>query len=191
MPSEPLTRDDLMVVLQELANVLSSGGVKARLYIVGGAAMVLGYSARDMTRDVDAQYYPKAEINRVAANIAKKYGLPSDWLNDKAAMFVSPVTDDNNSQVFLSTGTVTIETASAEVLLAMKIGASRQRIDNFDIEFLCKHLKVSSVDRAVEIFEKYYPEDPLPKSALPILRSILEGRQDPEQPRRGFGKGMR
>ena len=50
--------------------------------------MVLGFSARDMTLDVDAQYYPKTEINRVAAELAKKYHLPNDWLNDRAAMFV-------------------------------------------------------------------------------------------------------
>lgn len=173
MPEGPLAREDLEAALHELADVLNREGVKARLYIVGGAAMVLGFSARDMTRDVDARYYPKAEINRVATEIAKKYRLPQDWLNDNAAMFVSSVTDDDKSQLFLSLGTVTIRTASAEALLAMKIRASRQRMDNFDIEFLCEHLKVSSVEQAVGIFEKYYPDDPLPKHALPILTAIL------------------
>lgn len=151
--------------------------------------MVLGFSARDMTLDVDAQYYPKTKINRVAAELAKKYHLPNDWLNDRAAMFVLPVAADNKSKVLLSTGTVTIETASAEALLAMKIRASRPRLDNFDIEFLCKHLKISAVDQAVEIFERNYREDPMPKSALPILRSIFDRGQDPGPPRKGFGKG--
>lgn len=173
MPEGPLARDDLIIALHDLADVLNREGVGVHLYIVGGAAMVLGFSARDMTRDVDAVYSPKAEINRVATDIAKKYHLPQDWLNDNAAMFVSPVTDDDKSELFLSLGTVTIRTASAEALLAMKIRASRQRIDNFDIEFLCRHLKVSSVDQAVQIFDKYYPEDPLPKYALPILMAIL------------------
>lgn len=152
--------------------------------------MVLGFSARDMTRDIDAQYYPKAEINRIASDLAKKYRLPHDWINDKATMFISPVTDDDKSQVVLSIGAVTIETASAKVLLAMKIGASRQRLDNFDIEFLCKYLKVSSVDQAVEIFERYYLEDPPPKSTLRMLHPIFERGKGSGPPRSGFDKGM-
>ncbi|MHB8190585.1 MAG: DUF6036 family nucleotidyltransferase [Ferrimicrobium sp.] len=182
MPSGPLTRDDLIIILHELADALNAEGVKARFYIVGGAAMVLGYSARDATRDVDAQYYPKADINRVAADIAKEHHLPSDWLNDNAAIFISPVTDDNKRQLFLSKGSVTIQTASAEALLAMKIRASRPRMDNFDIAFLCEYLEVTSIAQAVGIYETYYPEDPLPRFALPILQAILRPDKEATNP---------
>ncbi|KJE77285.1 DUF6036 family nucleotidyltransferase [Ferrimicrobium acidiphilum] len=174
MPNEPLTRTDLIVVLHELADALDAAGIEAQLYIVGGAAMVLGYSARDVTRDVDAQYYPKNAINNVAAAIARRHHLPNDWLNDNAAMFISPVKDDEKRRLFLSKGSVTIQTASAEALLAMKIRASRPRMDNFDIAFLCEHLEITSIVQAVDLYETYYPEDRLPKYALTILRAILK-----------------
>jgi hypothetical protein len=47
-------------------------------------------------------------------------------------------------------------------------------MDNFDIAFLCEHLEITSIAQAVEIYETYYPEDPLPKYALPILQAILQ-----------------
>ena len=173
MPDKRLTREQIRGALAALTGRLTEKNIRARLYIVGGAAMTLEYAARDSTHDIDARYYPKEPINSVAADIAKEYGLPDDWLNDRAAMFISPVVDDENPTLFSSTGTVTIHIASARVLLAMKIRASRPGRDVLDIEWLCKHLEVSSVDQAVEIFENYYPEDPLSNRALPILRSIL------------------
>lgn len=191
MPDKRLTREQILQALTALTRRLTEKDIEARLYIVGGAAMTLEYLARDSTRDIDAQYYPKDAINSIAAEVAKEYGLPDDWLNDKAAMFVSPVIDDEHPTLFSSTGTVTVLIASARVLLAMKIRASRPNRDVSDIEFLCKFLKILSVDQAVEIFEKYYPEDPLPNRALPILQFIFEDEKNLGPPRKGLGKGIR
>lgn len=106
-------------------------------------------------------------------------------------MFISPTVDDENPILFSSTGAVMVHIASAQVLLAMKIRASRPGRDASDIEFLCKYLNLSSVAKAVEIYENYYPDELLPNRGLPILRSILEHTQDSGQPRQDFGKGMR
>ena len=50
--------------------------------------MTLQYQFRDATRDVDALYYPKEAIHNAALQVAKQHGLPDDWLNDRAAMFI-------------------------------------------------------------------------------------------------------
>lgn len=179
MHDQRLTREQILEALTDLIQRLTEKDINARLYIVGGAALTLEYGARDSTRDVDARYYPKDAVTKTAVLVAKKYGLPNDWLNDKAAMFVSPVVDDQNPVLFLSNGTVVVHIASPQVLLAMKIRASRPARDTPDIMFLCKYLDLSSVDQALDIYENYYPEDPLPNRALPILTSILKGGEDP------------
>lgn len=178
MPDKRLTHSRLAEALADLARSLAGADIQARLYIVGGAAMTLEYQARDATRDIDAQYYPKDAVNNVALQVARRHDLPDDWLNDKAAMFISPVVDDENAKVFLTIGTVMIQIASPEVLLAMKIRASRPSRDAADIEFLCRYLHVSSVDQAIDIFEAYYPEDPLPVRAKPLLKSIFAQKLD-------------
>lgn len=187
MPDQRLSKEQLLEALGALTQTLVERDITARLYIVGGAAMALEYGTRDATRDIDAQYYPKDVVAEVALEVAREYGLPDDWLNDKAAMFISPVIDDENPTVFFSAGTVTVHIASARVLLALKIRASRPNRDTSDIEFLCKFLELSSVDQAVEVFESYYPEDPLPERAMPILRSILDSGPEIGPPDRGFG----
>lgn len=47
--------------LEELGLELEKQGISARLYIVGGAVMVLDFATREMTDDVDGGVYP-AEI---------------------------------------------------------------------------------------------------------------------------------
>ena len=137
MPDKRLTREQIVEALTALTHRLADKDIRAQLYIVGGAAMTLEYEARDSTRDIDARYHPKDVINVIAVQVAKEYGLPEDWLNDKAAMFISPIVDDENPILFSSTGAVMVHIASARVLLAMKIRASRPGRDTSDIEFLC------------------------------------------------------
>ena len=49
-----LTKADIHRALEALATALPPSGVAAELWIVGGAAIVLLYGARDTTKDVDA-----------------------------------------------------------------------------------------------------------------------------------------
>ncbi|MGC9156192.1 MAG: DUF6036 family nucleotidyltransferase [Ferrimicrobium sp.] len=174
-----LTHAQLAQALADLARMLAAEGTQAQLYIVGGAAITLQYQFRDATRDIDAQYYPKDAVHNAALQVARQHGLPDDWLNDRAAMFISPVVDDEHATVFLTVGTVTVWIASPEVLLAMKMRASRPSRDASDIEFLSRKLHVSSVEQAIDIFKAYYPEDPLPARARPLLESIFAQPQDP------------
>jgi hypothetical protein len=49
-----LSRDDIVMVLGELADELEAQGVQGDLFLVGGAAMAVAYSTRRATRDPDA-----------------------------------------------------------------------------------------------------------------------------------------
>lgn len=49
-----LTRDQLVGLLTEVGQFLLGRGEEATIYVIGGAAMAIGYQSRRVTRDVDA-----------------------------------------------------------------------------------------------------------------------------------------
>jgi Nucleotidyltransferase of unknown function (DUF6036) len=78
-----LTREQIIGLLAELGQELDAGGVKAQLFVVGGAAMALAYNMRRTTADVDGVFEPKAVIYEAARRVAGRHEkLPADWLND-------------------------------------------------------------------------------------------------------------
>ena len=82
-----LTREVIVGALSLLADRLEPDEPRVDLIIVGGAAMVLLFGARDSTKDVDAFHVDldaKSRVAEAAANVAKALELPSDWLNDAA-----------------------------------------------------------------------------------------------------------
>ncbi len=172
-----LTTSELRDALEDIAIRLDQAHIQARIYIVGGAALALADGYRDSTRDVDAIYSPSNEIENYAAQVARDRGLPENWLNNKVKGFVPFFRDDPGQRPIFTIGSVTITAASHEVLLAMKIGASRGRIDREDIRFLIRATGIKSKEEAIALYEEYFPEDPLTPRASPVLDSIL-GRSD-------------
>lgn len=65
-----LTGDRIRALLIELGDELVQIGKSGELFLVGGAALALGYEAREATRDVDARFEPKMAIHQAAARIA-------------------------------------------------------------------------------------------------------------------------
>jgi hypothetical protein len=61
-----LTRDQIIGLLAELGQELDACGVKAQMFVVGGAAMALAYNMRRTTADVDGVFEPKAVIYEAA-----------------------------------------------------------------------------------------------------------------------------
>jgi hypothetical protein len=50
-----LNRDEMESALAELAEHLNARDVKAKIYLVGGAVMVLAFDARFSTADIDGR----------------------------------------------------------------------------------------------------------------------------------------
>lgn len=72
--SDPrLERVTLLRLLADLDAELQAHGVRAELYVVGGAAMALAYDARRVTRDVDAVFRPQTEVYEAAARVAAQH----------------------------------------------------------------------------------------------------------------------
>lgn len=131
-----LTEADIRRALEALAAELPIGPSPRELWIVGGAAMVLLYGAREATKDVDAFTLDpagSAELRRAAAAVASRVGLPEDWLNDGAKGYVHGLA---RGEVLLSARSLIVRSAAVTQLLAMKLSAWRDDVDVADARLL-------------------------------------------------------
>src|SRR5580658_3306709 len=153
--------------LEELGFELERQGISARLYVVGGAVMVLDFGTREMTDDIDGGVYPAKEVLNVAAAVGQRRGLSSTWLNDAAKIYI-PIFKQPDWRPVRRVGTLEIFAADARAMLAVKIRASRGRRDEVDLEFLLNECGVDSVEDATSLYLEFFPDDPLPDRALPM-----------------------
>jgi hypothetical protein len=152
-----LNRDEMESALAELADQLNARNVKAKIYLVGGAVMVLAFDARFTTGDIDGSIHPTDDVLAVAAEIGARRGLDAEWLNNSAQQFI-PIFKEPNWQPILKSGNVEIVAADERSMLAMKMRAGRG---------------ITSVAEALELYEEFFPEDPLPDRTLPLLDEAI------------------
>jgi len=167
-----MDRSEIEGALRELSEMLDAKGVVGRIYLVGGAAMVLAYRSRFSTDDVDGSSYPTDEVVAAAEEIADRRGLQPDWLHDSVKVYF-PTSKGPDWRPVFKVGTVEVVVADERTLLAMKMRASRGRRDEVDIAFLLDKCRIDSVDGALALYEEYFPEDELPDRAVPMLRHAL------------------
>ena len=123
-----------------LAEELERLGASCELAIVGGAAVVLLYGARDATKDIDAVVLSANSSDGVREAItrsAQRLGLPDDWLNDAAKGYVHGLT--LGERVFEANSLV-VNALAPQQLLAMKLCAWRDDLDIEDARLLMSKL---------------------------------------------------
>ena len=169
-----LNRGRIEQLLLALDQVLASKGATADIYLVGGAAMALGFDAERSTRDVDAVFAPTTVVRDAAAVVADEFDLPSDWLNDAVKGFV-PSAPDVSQRVVFESDHLSVCAASAEYLLAMKVAASRVEQDRRDLEILIHALGITSAEQALDVARASLgPSYPIPPRAQYLLAEIFE-----------------
>jgi len=183
MPTErsSLSREQIIAAFQKISDELGQHGVKGELCLFGGSVMVLAFTARVSTKDVDAIFQPTREIREIASKVGTEFGFPEHWLNDAAKGFVSlrhEVVDGNLPQF----PNLRLTMPTPEYLLAMKCLASRigavetDADDVKDIIFLIKHLKLKNAADVMELASSYYP-DRIPVKAQYLVEGLFaEGK---------------
>jgi len=73
----------------------------------------------------------------------------------------------------LKKGNVEIVAADERTMLAMKMRAGRGSRDRPDINFLVKRCGITSVTEALNLYEEFFPEDPLRDRTLPLLDEAI------------------
>lgn len=168
-----LSRDDLIRGIKELAVRANTKGIAADIYVVGGAALALKYFDRDSTVDVDARARQWDLLQPIVEEIAKDFDWAPNWFNVKAALLVPTLGKDAEWILIHSNGEINVFVASAEVLLMMKLAASRRGRDYRDAELLMATTGITNLQELEDLFSTYFPGDVLPSKALRMLEEIL------------------
>ena len=131
-----LDRGKPIELFEDLSDRLRERGVRGHIYIVGGAAMMLALGRSRTTRDVGAyvrnQGTEHADVMEAVRRVAGKHGLPEDWLNELATMFMpsgeasgEASGEDRRAPVLFDSPHLVVTGASAEHMLAMELQAGR------------------------------------------------------------------
>lgn len=141
----PLSADDIATAFGALSEELTRLGDRAELVVVGGAALVLLFRARESTKDVDA-YFLRPDASKVrsaAERVADRLQLPVDWLNDGAKGYLTGVSE---GELLHESPSLVVRAASVAQLLGMKLAAWRDAVDRSDARLLLEHMHGTSDD---------------------------------------------
>lgn len=174
-----LTRDQILAALRALSDELGRQNVTGEICLFGGTVMVLAFTARLTTKDVDAVFQPAQTIRQMALRVADDQGLPVHWLNDGVKGFVSArhETTAGNLPQFPN---LRLTMPVPEYLLAMKCMASRlgstadEPSDVADITFLIRHLKLKSANAALDLVGQYYPASRIPVKTQYLVEGLFD-----------------
>ena len=174
-----LTREQILAALRALSDQLGEKGVTGEICLFGGTVMVLAFTARLTTKDVDALFQPTQTIRELARRIAGEQHLPTDWLNDGVKGFISArhETTAGNLPQFPH---LRLTMPVPEYLLAMKCMAARiggtadEPSDVTDIVFLVRHLKLKSPKEVLDLVGQYYPANRIPVKTQYLVEGLFE-----------------
>ncbi len=168
-----MTQEQILRAFQALNDELAREGVKGEVGVVGGAAMVLAFNARESTRDVDAVFEPSGKVRAAAMRVAEAQGLPVDWLNDAAKGYMPP--DTQPRSILLDLSSLAVWTPPPQYLLAMKAIAARfDSNDAEDLRTLIRHMGLRRVEDVLELVERYYPRNQIPPRTQFFLEELFE-----------------
>jgi predicted DNA-binding transcriptional regulator len=120
-----------MDILSDLGKEYKKRGGKntpAEIIITGGAAILMQYSYRQSSYDVDAIIHASGAIKDAANAVAEKYGLAHDWLNSDfmRTTSYSKKLEQHSRYVATRSNILTIRVVDAEYLLATKLKSGRE-----------------------------------------------------------------
>lgn len=174
-----LTRDQILAALETLSDRLGERGIIGEICLFGGSVMVLAFTARLSTKDVDAVFQPTQTIRDLAKTIAEQLHLPANWLNDGVKGYVSArhETTTGNLPQFPH---LRLTMPVPEYLLAMKCMAARiastkdEPSDVSDIIFLIRHLRLKAATDVLDLVGQYYSVNRIPVKTQYLVEGLFE-----------------
>lgn len=181
-----LDHDTCLKALKLLNDEARKKNIYLQLAMYGGAAMLLRFEERSMTRDFDITINAgdRNELMLMSLEVGEQLGLEPGWLNSAVSIYTSKSVDDSDFDCLNIGDNLTILIASPQYLLAMKIMAMRMNEADHDIEdinLLINHLGLQSSDEALEVVYKYYPRNRVSSDSIDGIRRIFDKRdKEPE-----------
>jgi hypothetical protein len=174
-----LTREAILRALQALSDELGKQSITGEVCLFGGTVMVLAFTARLTTKDVDALFQPTQTIREIARRVAADQNLPTDWLNDGVKGFVS-VRHETTTGNLPQFPHLRLTMPVPEYLLAMKCMAARiggtadEPSDMADITFLIRHLQLKTPKHVLNLVGQYYPANRIPVKTQYLVDGLFE-----------------
>ena len=164
MTSYNLTKEQLDNIFKELANALKKKlkGKKFsyELIIVGGASILLNYSFRMSTIDIDCLDMNDALMNETINAVVSKYDLPNGWINTdfiKTNSYTPKLIQYSTFYKSYANNTLIVRTIKDEYLIAMKMVAARKyKHDYSDIYGILKENKSLKYEDIITAVKNLY-----------------------------------
>ena len=176
-----LKKSIIIDALQRLGELANEEGIELHICIYGGAAMILAYDNRLISKDVDVMIHPTEKGLELAGVVGEEMGLHKNWLNNEVSVFLSEkdIEGRRSFELPIECKGLKVQIPTANYLLAMKARACRSAIpgvqaDKDDLTFLIRKLKISTYDQVQEQLDRFFPEDPIPQTSKEVIRRIIE-----------------
>ncbi|MGF7235466.1 MAG: DUF6036 family nucleotidyltransferase [Frankia sp.] len=152
------TAAEITALLARLDERLRARGESASVFIVGGAAVAAGsrHYLRQ-TEDIDAITRDEIVLHEARA-LAAEIGLPRNWLNAHASIWMPPVPDDALTPA--AEPGLHITYATDEFLLATKLIAQRRKDSRDILELAARTAMTAATANDLEALIYRYYTDP-------------------------------
>ena len=177
-------KDNVDLYLKEVAKAyrkLAGKGSPAEIVLIGGASILVNYSFRGMTTDVDALISASASMKDAINQVGDKFHLPNGWLNSDFTETNSYTPKLYQYAVYYKSfaNVLTIRTIAAEYLIATKLCSGREfKNDLSDVlGILAEHKKrgapitMEQIQTAVQ--NLYGTWDYLPESSCQFIERAM------------------
>ena len=164
---------------KELKKKLKGKRFSYELIIVGGASILLNYSFREATIDIDCVDINDALMNEIINEVGDKYSLPPGWINTdflKTDSYSPKLIQYSSFYKSYLNNTLVVRTIKDEYLIAMKIVSARQyKNDYSDIYGIIKENKDLSLDKIIVATKELYgSETEINPNMMSFLNAIFK-----------------
>lgn len=185
MLNDKFERSDINRYLYEVAKLFKkqcrNKNAEAEIILVGGAAMLLRYTFRSTTMDIDAVIKAPSYFKDSVNTVGDMYGLPNGWLNSDFLVTASYSNKINECSKYYKTfcNVLQVRLVEAEYLIAMKLTSSRLYKDDLsDIVGIIKEheelgnpISFEKINRAVN--ELYGGWEHIKEESKSFIKNVL------------------
>ena len=149
-------------IAKELKKKLKGRKFSYELIIVGGASILLNYSFRNSTIDIDCVDVNDMLMNEIINTVGDKYKLPPGWINTdflKTNSYSPKLVQYSSFYKSYLNDVLVVRTVKDEYLIAMKmVSARKYKNDYSDIFDIIKEKPQLSLDNIMEAAKNLYGE---------------------------------
>lgn len=173
-------------LFHEMGQICEARGLHLEIAVYGGSALMIDFSYRVASHDID--FHPVRggadRVKKIAQEAAHRLGLEDfmhEAMRDDVSIFVSEHAEHlPHGDYGGDRGTFRVLKASPRYLLAMKVMAMRSSLetqDMHDVWQLVDVCKIRSAEEAVDLVQKFYPDQAVPRRNTLLLEDIFEEKR--------------